>query len=65
MQCVERLQCVRMYHINIDYVRNILNNLLLINGKDAAFSSNDALVAKAVCDTNSLKCILGQCAQCK
>ena len=64
VQCVERLQCVGMYHTNIDYVRNICYNLLLINGKDTAFSSNEALVAKAVCDIKSLKCILGQSAQC-
>lgn len=65
VQYVERFQCIGMFHINIDYVRNICKNLLLISGKDAAFLSNDSLVAKAVCDTKSLKCILGQCAQCK
>ena len=58
MKCVERLQCVGMHHINIDYLLNICYNLLLINGKDAVFPSNDALVAKAVCDTKFLKCIL-------
>ena len=47
-----------MHHINIDYLLNICYNLLLINGKDAIFPSNDALVAKAVCDTKFLKCIL-------
>ena len=54
-----------MYHTNIDYVWSICYNLLLINGKDTAFSSNEALVAKAVRDTKSLKCIVGQYAQCK
>ena len=36
---------------NIDYVRKVCNNLLLINGKDVVLSSNEALVAKAICDT--------------
>lgn len=39
-------------------------NLLLNNSKDAVLSSNDTLIAAAIFDAKSLKCIMRKCGDC-
>ena len=46
----QRLQCRCSYHTNIDYVRKVCNNLLIINGKGNLLATNDDLMLVALCD---------------
>ena len=64
-RCAQRLQCGCTYHTNMEYVRKACNHLLVINAKDTVLSTNDALMAAAICDVKSLKCIMGKCEDCK
>ena len=64
-RCAQRLQCGCTYHTNMEYVRKACNHLLIINAEDTILSTNDALMAAAICDVKSLKCIMGKCEDCK
>ena len=61
----QRLQWHCTYHINMDFIRNACKKLFMVSGKDCPFPKSDALVSAALCQPNSLKCILRVCSQCK
>ena len=64
-QYTQRLHCCCTYHINMDFIWNACKKLFMVNGKDCPFPNSDALVSAALCQPNSLKCILPVCSQCK
>ena len=49
----------------MDFIRNACKKLFMVNGKDSPFPNKDTLVSAALCQPDSLKCILCVCSQCK
>ena len=64
-RCAQRLQCGCTYHQNMDYVRKACHHLLLMNGKESTLADNESLINATLCDSKSLKYILGRCNECK
>ena len=59
------LQCCCTCHTNMDYIRKACNTLFIKNGKQSSFPDNDSLISLALCDKNSIKCIVRVCSTCK
>lgn len=60
----KRLVCACTYHVNIDYLRKAVNNLLTTNNKPN-ITDNADLITKAICDPDRISCIAGLCKECK
>ena len=60
----QRLQCCCTYHTNMDYIRKAINSLFTKNNKPNPFPNNDLLISSALCEQNSIKCILQCCEKC-
>ena len=60
----QRLQCCCTYHTNMDYIRKAINSLFTKNNKPNPFPNNDVLISSALCEQNSIKCILQCCEKC-
>ena len=61
----QRLQCCCTYHTNIEYVRKFINMLCQRNDKESPFPNNETLISSALCEQNSLKCIVRFCQSCE
>ena len=60
----QRLQCCCTYHTNMDYIRKAINSLFTKNNKPSPFPNNDVIISSALCEQNSIKCILQCCEKC-
>ena len=49
----------------MDYIKKTYNTLFIKNGKQSSFPDNDSLISSALCDKNSVKCIMTVCSSCK
>ena len=49
----------------MDYIRKACNTLFIKNGKQSSFPDYDLLISSALCDKNSIKCIMRVCSMCK
>ena len=49
----------------MDYIKKTYNTLFIKNGKQSSFPDNDSLISSALCDKNSIKCIMRVCSTCK
>ena len=58
------LVCCCQYHVNIDYLQKLLNNLD-INEKAVKFKNSGELIGAAICDSKNVFCIVRQCKECK
>ena len=59
----QRLQCCCTCHTNMDYIGKAINSLFTKNNKPSPFP-NDVLISSALCEQNSIKCILQCCEKC-
>ena len=57
--------CCCQYHVNIDYLRKLLNNSLAINKKAVKLKNSAKLIDAAICDSKNVSCIVHQCKECK
>lgn len=59
----KRQVCCCTHHVNADYLRTKLNDILRIN-EQAVIKDNESLVSKTLCSSDSIPCIERDCQQC-
>ena len=59
----KRQVCCCTQHVNADYLRTKLNDLLRIN-EQAVIKDNETLVSNTLCNSDSIACIERDCKQC-